>query len=116
MNKREIKFRAWATDTKEMIPWEEFMAPEWFEDDEVIVMQCTGILDAKGNDVYEGDVVKNIIGDVGTVYFDESHAAFMFQYNHSGEPFFMDAADKDFEVIGNIYQHKRLLKKASVKP
>jgi uncharacterized phage protein (TIGR01671 family) len=112
--KRQIKFRAWAADTKEIIPFEQFFS-EWFEDDEIIVMQCTGLLDNKGNDVYEGDIVKNIIGDIGTVYFDESHAAFMFQYNHSSEPFFMDAADRDFEVIGNIYQHKKLLKKATVK-
>lgn len=54
---REIKFRAWSIDTKEMLPWEEFMAPEWFEDDAMVPMQSMGKTDEDGKEIYEGDIL-----------------------------------------------------------
>lgn len=107
--KRTIRFRAWAKDTKEMIPWKEFFT-EWFTDKHIVMMQELPIRDMKNKIVYEGDIVKNIVGDVGYVYFDDSHAAFMFCYKNAPQVMFMDDADKDFEVVGNVYEHANLLK------
>lgn len=93
---REIKFRCYDILQNKMI---------WFDKlvrtDTENLMQFTGLLDKRGKEIYEGDIVKN-----------KYKLQWVVEYIYNGfDPF--DAHDGiyaiEVEVIGNIYQNKDLL-------
>ncbi len=61
------KFRAWHEENKEMVYFDpkkrdQFVSAHFYElihrdDINLTMMQCTGMIDSKGNDVYEGDIL-----------------------------------------------------------
>lgn len=142
MAKREILFRGWNKKNKKWLygyycvnRGEHFIAPGAFVnnlepyDDYVIdantVGQYTGLTDAKGKRIFEGDVLDFTVFDCfdndkqfkGVVKYDGSR----FMLWHSWESEFYGAdggfeldwvADQDCEltVIGNIYDNPNLLK------
>lgn len=119
---REIKFRAWDKENKIMrystsnfqiytdspttgfVFWTDGYHQDW-DSEEVELMQYTGLKDKNGNEIYEGDIVKNREW-TGSVEFDPNEGYF-----------FTDKTDKlryrinSFtEIIGNIYENPELLK------
>lgn len=108
---REIKFRAWDKEHKEMIPWEEAMFPEWLIDADLEVMQFTGLMDKHKKEIYEGDVLK---------LWDDTHKEFYnvaVEWDHGGfrisgslhyTPIF--PYSEYGEIIGNIHKNPDLLK------
>jgi len=129
---REIKFRAWDKEKREMITakgtsygnylvWFDgrirwYGGGDWpetrgFEENKnIILMQYTGLKDSKGKEIYEGDIVSGD-GFKGVIKWIV-YGWFCHRLHADGEveewfPF----DEYPFEVIGNIYEHPDLVKK-----
>lgn len=132
---RKIKFRAWVVDeykedentpkTFKMHQWNNYFFSDvspvtgWsdyfpeHDDPCVFLMQYTGLKDKNGKEMYEGDIVKNIVlqdeeFDFGIVVFDAY--AFSLQVSANFLPALYQVDEKVIEVIGNIYENPKLLR------
>lgn len=105
--------------------WEESDAdPDKIGAGEAVLMQWTGLKDAQGTDIYEGDILgfKKSNGEfvsAGTVTygtcggggFEESFNTIGFYLEHAyGTDGLCDFSIERYEVMGNIYQNPELLK------
>lgn len=106
MEKRIIKFRAWAGET--MLEWENLKSLRYaIENENITVMQFTGQLDKNGKEVYDGDV----LDDGSFVVWRNDLSSFAIRksnwmYDHY---FGEGVIAGQYEVIGNIYQNPELL-------
>lgn len=136
MNMREIKFRAWIGESwvysesisKDNDVWRILN----HEDDNwwacLEPQQYTGLKDKNGKEIYEGDIIRKKFKDraigefyaVGEVVFGKWFAGFTVPYNYHGynklERLSSNddrdgwvVANRDMEVIGNIYENPELL-------
>lgn len=85
---------------------EDSVAGEWIVNNDIHLMQSTGLKDKNGVEIFEGDVVK-CNGLLGTI---ESFKAmwicsFMKYNNYQKVGFFA----QEIEVVGNIYENPALL-------
>ena len=125
--KREIKFRAWDKVYKEMVPMDiedsflvhftnggiycnyKIGAIKRVPDNEIELMQYTGLTDKNGKEIYEGDIIKwtskdnEIVDSPLIVEFLKDHWAP--SCGCSSNSGFWD----DCEIIGNIYENPELL-------
>ena len=143
---REYKFRCWDTKNKEMLEVQELdyedsyngepmirttMYNDYFDTEDMILMQYTGLKDKNGKEIYEGDIVTGIdypfIDEgkqnyIGIVVFYDDVASFGYEYKcvrkdkrgiSNGINNEFEANEnlicKDIEVIGNIYDNPELL-------
>ena len=114
---REIKFRAWDEETKQMKRcgiYPDGVPMAYAGGDYAValydrpLMQYTGLKDKNGKEIYEGDILKDtqedrIVGDIqwGFNSFQLPNPYDITNYNPEDE----------LEIIGNIYQNPELLKK-----
>lgn len=129
---RQIKFRAWDTNTEVMITEPEFIQvygngdfevfiesqPEWIGGtDGAILMQFSGIQDTNKKDVYEGDILLDLFSKmVYEVKFGQiPKLGFTGWYAYSKERVTTLNGDYDspingaIEIIGNIYENLDLM-------
>ena len=112
---REIKFRVWDGYNKEMIYCDSIEVENsnrglicygnFFVVDNI--MQYTGLKDKNRKEIYEGDIVC-IGNEIMEVFFEKG--AFKVYTKHKGECLISELDLSNLEIIGNIYEHKHLLK------
>lgn len=116
---REIKFRAWLPvgewDEKgekqsyEMVynlAYEEYLSINDLLNDTENIMQYTGLRDKNARDIWEGDIVKDIImGKVGKIIFNDGCFEIYFDEHLQVNILF----PYDYEIIGNIHENPELL-------
>lgn len=123
------KFRAWDTTKKEMfkdtfaitesgqvvVVEQDFItnAPDYIFVDHLTIMQSTGLCDKNGQEIFDGDILK---------HHTHKEYTFIVKYDKEYGRWIGDGINciynidisKDFvpyyEIIGNIYQNKDLLK------
>ena len=136
---REIKFRAWDKEEKEVHEWDDLIpsvdlgylfSNELGEYDEYELMQYTGRKDKNGVEIYEGDIDQAENGDKSVIVFllkagtycvmpmdiylnnDYQNEAFFpdFIYGFGYDLFFDNCTpEKYLNIIGNIYENPELL-------
>lgn len=124
---REIKFRAWDKDYKEMlqvkaiifnpktlIPDRERMEPYILDEhndihylNDIELLEYTGIKDNKGKEIYEGDIIqtKDFYECGELVFKGEMEVVKDLNYYINGCVFI----DTSGEVVGNVYENPELL-------
>lgn len=131
---RDIKFRAWDNQNKQMLDVQELnfedcfyggemqirttMYSDYFDCREMPLMQYTGLHDKNGKEIYEGDIVKfdyreeenfEIVFEDGAFWIrnkDNEYIAL-----HEVIEICKKPNNWKIEVIGNIYDNKNLLEK-----
>jgi len=116
---REIKFRAWYKYGKKMVDLYKIMPVAGADhngtmdglflpfDNNIILMQYTGLLDKNGKEIYEGDVV-DWLGDKFKIII---YCATAWCVTETSQQSLYEIDDTEIEIIGNIYEHPQLLEK-----
>ena len=125
---REIKFRAWDKETKEMqTPFDLSSNPKYWckKLKDFPLMQYTGLKDKNGKEIYEGDIIGDTEDWSIVIWCDKCIGWQLAWYDIDidkktchmcdgdfdiTETFENNIADNDEEVIGNIYENPELLK------
>jgi uncharacterized phage protein (TIGR01671 family) len=118
---REIKFRAWDSEYKEMIrPLEYEDLSDYIEGmicsyGEENLMQYTGLKDKNGKEIYEGDIVNYenrgiyVVGWTNICYSGK-HGWDLLDGNGDCHEYYYGGFEPEYtEVIGNKYENPELL-------
>ena len=124
---REIKFRSWDTYNKEMLEVQELdyadsyngqpmirttMYNDYFDTEDMILMQYTGLKDKNGVEIYEGDIVRILGGEYEQGFYEWDEKVCIKDFIYDGFNLIMTVnqiGNEALEVIGNIYDNPELL-------
>ena len=122
---REYKFRVWDTENKEMLKVQELdfedtfyggrlsirtdQYNDYFDIEDMILMQYTGLKDRNGKEIYEGYIVYIMPEDErGIIRWDNETARYVVIHDNIISDF-DNWYGKDLEVIGNEFDNPELL-------
>ena len=124
MNDR-LRFRAFHKPTKRMFDVYCFTDKHVFENtldgvgtsptnpanlEDCILVQCTGLKDANGRLVYEGDIIASRFqGQLFTANIKYFRAGWVAEFPHWKPSLYQMCNEAKFEVIGNIHENPELL-------
>lgn len=121
---REIKFRAWDDLNDHIVTmdrykeqedkrWSKIVGNFWFMvlEHDWELMQSTNLPDSKGKEIYEGDIIK-YKGMVGYVKWD--HGKFIVMFPPINAIKLNEDTHGLCKILGNIFEHKKLLEKHEV--
>ena len=126
---REIKFRSWDTYNKEMLEVQELnyadsyngqpmirttMYNDYFDTEDMILMQYTGLKDKNGVEIYEGDIVRILGGEYEQGFYEWDEKVCIKDFIYDGFNLMMTVnqiGNEALEVIGNTYDNPELLEK-----
>ena len=112
---REIKFRAWEKNLKQIIPVHniDFEARmintggPWRHFGEIELMQYTGLHDKNGREIYEGDILYDSGEYYSPVIWSKEYAGWFIQTYDGPEPLYEQG---NVIICGNIHDNPELLK------
>ena len=86
----------------------------WYDFEDVVLMQSTGLYDRHGVEIFQGDIVEIVYDGepfTGVVVYDLGEADFKATNGHEdyGNNFQYLTVGESIEVIGNVHQHPELL-------
>lgn len=115
---KELKFRAWDARNKEMFTPKEIVFNEHYgvlffnrfsqHNNDMVLMQFTGLKDINGKDIYDGDIVKESAprGYKDIIVFEDGK----YQMIRLMTSLTRESIKKyEFEIIGNLYENPELL-------
>ena len=76
---------------------------------DVYLMQYIGIKDKNNKKIFEGDIIRHSNGKINQVVYDEGSISFQTGVSDYVVDQEIGIDGKEMEVIGNIYQNKKLL-------
>ncbi|WP_139933809.1 YopX family protein [Listeria monocytogenes] len=133
---RGIEFRAFVKRKKEMFPVTDLrfnryekdavgvsgcgdpyctMCDDWYNFDDVLLMQYTGLKDKNGKKIFEGDIVINSKGQIGYIAFLIQEAGFVVVLKNSDYSLGHRNTNECYErathhkIIGNIHENPELM-------
>ena len=94
---------------------EDGVAGEWIVNNDLVLMQSTGLTDKNGKEIFEGDILK--VNDwVEVVSFSEEKAMFVSKETGFPETSLYDLFNTDIfevEIIGNVHTNPELVEVSS---
>ena len=104
---REIKFRIWDKINKMWLKRFNVNLLNISVFANVEIMQYTGLKDIAGDEIYEGDIVKDISDEI-IGYIEYSDGGYVIVYDDITEELNADESAY-LEVVGNIFENPELL-------
>ena len=113
---REIKFRVWDERERIMSKFEDacywftlkFTSPKYKH---LMLLQCTGLKDKNGKEIYEGDLISESSSDAYEVVW-QSHSLRWTLHSTGADKGYREMHfdnTYNYEIIGNIYENPELL-------
>ena len=90
---------------------EDFDAGEWIVNNDLNLMQSTGLKDLNGVEIFEGDIVR-FFDSLYTVFYDIKEGSYRLKpHDDRWVVDYMSnfLSEENFEVVGNIYENPELL-------
>ena len=116
---RKFKFKAWSKDEKRMLINVSLLDgfPCIRENGKLVcygnceIMQCTGLKDKSGREIYEGDIIVDNSGEKYVCEWGEPEAGFyLYQLSSARTFYFCNFEENELKIVGNIHENPELLK------